>query len=132
VGEELKVRGITLKRKDTGNMGEQLALNFLKKKGFRILETNYRCPRGEIDIIAWQKDCLVFVEVRTKANPAFGSPEESITSTKKKHLIQSANYYLQEQEKMPLSWRIDVVAVEMEADNRLSRIELIENAVEGN
>jgi putative endonuclease len=125
------VRGITLKRKETGNAGEQLALNFLKKKGFRIVETNYRCPQGEIDIIARQKDCLVFVEVRTKANSAFGSPEESITMNKKRHLVSSANHYLQEQEKMPTSWRIDVVAVEMEQDNRLKRIELIENAIEG-
>jgi putative endonuclease len=125
------VREIALKRKETGNIGEQLALNFLKEKGFRILETNYRCPMGEIDIIARQKECLVFVEVRTKGNSAFGSPEESITLTKKRHLISSANHYLQEQEKMPSSWRIDVVAVEMESDNRLKRIELIENAIEG-
>jgi putative endonuclease len=112
-------------------MGEQLALNFLKKKGFRILETNYRCPQGEIDIIARQKDCLVFVEVRTKANSAFGSPEESITSAKKRHLVLTANHYLQAQDKLPPSWRIDVVAVELEADNKLKRIELIENAIEG-
>lgn len=120
-----------MKRKETGNMGEQLALNFLKKKGFRILETNYRCPMGEIDIIALQKECLVFIEVRTKGNSAFGSPEESITMTKKRHLVMTANHYLQEQEKLPSSWRIDVVAVEMGTNNRLVRIDLIENAIEG-
>jgi putative endonuclease len=120
-----------MERKEIGNMGEQLALNFLKKKGFRILETNYRCPQGEIDIIARQKECLVFIEVRTKANSAFGSPEESITMTKKRHLVMATNHYLQEQAKLPASWRIDVVAVEIEADNKIKRIELIENAVEG-
>lgn len=112
-------------------MGEQLALNFLKKKGYRILGTNYRCRQGEIDIVARHKECLVFIEVRTKLDSNFGSPEESITSTKKKHLVQSVYNYLQEQDKMPESWRIDFVAVEMDKDNRLKRIDLIENAVEG-
>jgi putative endonuclease len=53
-------------RKETGNLGEKLARDFLKKKGYKIVETNYRCADGEMDIIAKQKDCLVFVEVRTK------------------------------------------------------------------
>jgi putative endonuclease len=119
-----------MKRKDLGNKGEQLALNFLKKKGFRVLETNYRCPRGEIDIIARQKECLVFVEVRTKTNLAFGSPEESITNAKKRHLESAVNHYLQNQAKMPPSWRIDLVAIEIESDNKLKRIEHIENAIE--
>jgi putative endonuclease len=119
-----------MKRKDIGNMGERLALDFLKKKGFRILGTNYRCPRGEIDIIARQKDCLVFVEVRTKANLAFGCPEESITSTKKAHLKSTADHYLQNQTKLPVSWRIDVLAIELDSENQLKRIELIENAIE--
>jgi putative endonuclease len=119
-----------MKRKDLGNRGEQLALNFLKKKGFRILETNYRCPHGEIDIITRQKDCLVFIEVRTKTNLAFGSPEESITNAKKRHLESVANHYLQNLAKMPLSWRIDLIAIELESDNKLKRIEHIENAIE--
>jgi putative endonuclease len=119
-----------MKRKDLGNRGEHLALDFIKKKGFRVLETNYRCSYGEIDIIARQKDCLVFVEVRTKTNLAFGSPEESITNTKKRHLESAVNHYLQNQAKMPLSWRIDLVAIELESDNKLKRIEHIENAIE--
>lgn len=117
-------------RKDTGNMGEQLAINFLKKKGFRILETNYRCARGEIDIISCQKESLVFVEVRTKADLTYGSPEESVTPAKKRHLESAVNHYLQNLKKMPLSWRIDLVAIELEADNQVKRIEHIENAIE--
>ena len=119
-----------MSRKEKGALGEKLAQTFLKKKGFRILETNYRCPRGEIDIIARQADCLVFVEVRTKSNLSFGTPEESITSTKMKHLESVAHYYQQSHNKLPASWRIDVVAVELEADHKLKRIELIENALE--
>ena len=54
-----------MKRRDTGILGEKLAGDFLKKKGYRIIETNYRCPEGEIDIVAEHGDFLVFIEVRT-------------------------------------------------------------------
>ncbi len=75
---------MSMKRIDTGRRGEELARDFLKKRGFRILEANYRCPEGEIDIISRHKDCLVFTEVRTKTSRQFGSLEESITYTKNK------------------------------------------------
>jgi putative endonuclease len=119
-----------MKRKETGDIGEQLALNFLKKKGFKIIETNYRCHRGEIDIVARKKDCLVFVEVKTRANLSFGTPEESITSTKQNHLELAANHYLQNHEKLPSSWRYDAVVIELAEDNKIKRIELIENALD--
>ena len=61
-----------MKRRDTGIRGEKLARDFLKRQGYRIIETNYRCPEGEIDIIARHKDFLVFVEVRTKTSLKFG------------------------------------------------------------
>jgi len=118
-----------MKRRDTGILGEKLTRDFLKKRGYRILETNYRCPQGEIDIIARHKDFLVFIEVRTKTSPDFGSPEESITSTKKERIKASAFHYQQSHENLPQLWRIDVVAVELDHKGKPSRIELIENAV---
>jgi putative endonuclease len=118
-------------RKETGALGEKLARDFLKKKGYRILETNYRYPRGEIDIIALQKDCLVFIEVRTKSSLSFGTPEESVTFTKMQHLENGAYHYLQNHPKSPENWRLDLVAVELDQDQKLKRIELIENAIEG-
>jgi len=119
-----------MKRKDRGDLGEALAKDFLKKKGYRILETNYRCPQGEIDIVAVQKKCLVFVEVRTKSNLNFGTPEESITPAKKQHLKQSAYHYQQNHTGLPDAWRIDMVAVELDSGNNPKRIEIIENALE--
>jgi putative endonuclease len=119
-----------MKRRDTGLLGEKLAADFLKKRGYRILETNYRRPEGEIDIVARQKDSLVFVEVRTKGSRQFGTPEESITPTKKEKLKAMAYYYLQTHDNVPPSWRIDVVAVELDPKGKPLRIELIENAVE--
>lgn len=118
-----------MKRRDTGIRGEKLANDFLKKRGYRILETNYRCPHGEIDIVAKHKDSLVFVEVRTKTSLEFGSPEESITSTKKERMRAAALHYRQTHDDLPLLWRIDVVAVELNQRGGLSRVELIENAV---
>jgi putative endonuclease len=120
-----------VKRKDTGIIGEKLAQSFLKKRGYRILETNYRCRRGEIDIIACQGDCLVFVEVRTKSDLRFGLPEESLTAAKMIHLEQASLHYQQQHNKLSGPWRIDVVAIELDASNQVKRIELIENALEG-
>lgn len=120
-----------MKRKDTGNLGEKLAKEFLKKRGYRILETNYRCPYGEVDIIARDEDSLVFTEVRTKTSLEYGSPEESINAAKKERLKAVAADYQQTHEGLPQQWRIDVVAVELNQIGELLRIELIENAVTG-
>ncbi len=106
-----------------------MAAGFLKKQGYHILQTNYRCPEGEVDIVARDKDCLVFVEVRAKRSSAFGSPEESITPAKMDRLRRVAAHYRQTHDDIPDSWRIDVVAVEIDRRNRPLRIELIENAV---
>ena len=118
-----------MKRRDVGILGEKLARDFLKKRGYRICETNYRCPEGEIDIVARHKDSLVFIEVRTKKSLRFGSPEESITLTKMERLRALAAHYQQTHNNVPPSWRIDVVAVEIDQKGKPLRIELIENAV---
>ena len=118
-----------MKRRETGALGERIACDFLGENGYQILENNYRCPEGEIDIIARQEGTLVFVEVRTKRSRLFGSPEESITPSKREKLRALAQYYLQEHDDLPSNWRIDVVAIEMEKSCKVTRIEIIENAV---
>jgi putative endonuclease len=118
-----------MRRRDTGILGEKLAKDFLRKRNYSIVETNYRCPEGEIDIVASHKDFMVFVEVRTKKSLAFGSPEESITPAKKERMKAAAFHYQQSHDNFPSLWRIDVVAIELDQKGRLSRIELIENAV---
>ncbi|MFC1941975.1 YraN family protein [Chloroflexota bacterium] len=120
----------SMKRRETGILGEKLACDFLGKNGYHILETNYRCPEGEIDIITRYQDTLVFVEVRTRKSARFGSPEESITPAKKARLRAVAAHYGQNRENLPESWRIDVVAINLDINGKLSRINLIENAVE--
>ena len=119
-----------MNRQEVGKLGEKLAQKFLKKKGYHIRETNFHCPRGEIDIIARQGDYLVFVEVRTKSNLDFGTPEESITQAKKEKLIASSLAYINTQQNLPSLWRIDVVAIEVNDRGKIKRIALIENAIE--
>jgi len=119
-----------MNRAEVGKLGEKAAQKFLKKRGYRIRETGFRCRHGEIDIIAQKKDWLVFVEVRTKSNLEFGSPEESITKSKKERLIASALTYTTTHQDIPSLWRIDVVAIELDDKGKAKRIELIVNAVE--
>jgi putative endonuclease len=118
-----------MKRRDTGILGEKLAGEFLEKRGYRILETNYRCPEGEIDIVALHGDTLVFIEVRTRKSLDFGSPEESITPLKMSRLKILAAQYCQTHDNLPASQRIDFVAVRLKKNGQLANIELIENAV---
>ena len=104
-------------------------MDFLKGLGCNIVQMNFRCRQGEIDIIAQQGECLVFVEVRTRKSRDFGTPEESVTLSKREKLVSLAEVYLQTLDSPPPSWRIDVVAVELTPDDRVSRLEHIENAI---
>ncbi|RNC63116.1 MAG: hypothetical protein AWM53_01634 [Candidatus Dichloromethanomonas elyunquensis] len=99
-------------KKELGNIGENLAADYLEKAGLQILVRNYRCPKGEIDIIARDGDCLVFAEVRMKTSGAMGYAEESIDQKKLKKIRGSVAYYILEQgyPKWP-SLRIDLLAI---------------------
>lgn len=119
-----------MNRRELGNAGEKVAQQFLKKRGYKVIETNYRCRAGELDIVAEKKGYTVFVEVRTRGSQEFGGPEESLTSAKKERLVRLALGYLQEHPGAKPDWRIDVVAIDMDK-GKTTRIELIENAVTG-
>jgi putative endonuclease len=118
-------------RMGLGRRGEALAAEKLTALGYRLLARNYRCAAGEIDLVARHGETWVFVEVRARRGAAFGTPEESITARKQQRLIAAAQHYLQEQRLTEVSWRIDVVAVELSAKGKLLRVEVIENAVHG-
>ena len=118
-------------RKQLGDVGEEIAARELTRRGYTVRERNWRCPEGELDIIAEQGESLVFVEVRTRRGDRFGTPEESITLAKRAHLIAAAQAYLQAQSLQDRDWRIDVVAVAMSDRGQLQRVDVIENAIEG-
>ena len=119
-----------MKKQQTGRTGEDAACRALRTRGYRIIERNYRCRYGEIDIIATRSGCLVFVEVRSKTGTAFGAPAESVTSAKKQRLMAAAMSYLESHTKLPENWRVDFVGVDIDpAGTRPPAIEIIEDAL---
>ncbi len=102
---------MTKKRLKVGLIGEQAASEYLKNHGYEIVETNYRCQLGEIDIVARDQQTVVIVEVRTRTSFSYGAPEESITAAKAKRLNLLARYYLRSLSQEEVSCRIDLVAV---------------------
>ncbi len=113
-------------RQQTGKVGEDMAADFLKKSGYRIIERNYRCKIGEIDIIALDKDILCFVEVRTKNSSSFCRPQQTVTSPKQRKLQKLALYFLAHKKIKNMNCRFDVVAVDISKGR--SGIEMIKNA----
>ena len=111
-----------------GHEGEQLALLHLKGLGYRIICRNYRCPLGEIDIIAQHRDVLVFVEVKSRRSQAFGSAKQAITPAKQHKLSQVAWHYLQKHNLTEAKARFDVVTVS--SIEKSPQFEVIENAFE--
>lgn len=92
-----------------GKWGEDRAAVYLADHGYEILERNYRCKAGEIDIIAMDGSTLVFVEVKTRCSLACGLPGESVTNTKKQHIRRTARWYVAEHRMEDRDLRIDVM-----------------------
>ena len=113
-----------------GKWGEDKAARFLKNKGYLVLETNYRCRWGEIDIVAVDEGQIVFVEVRTRNGNEFGTPEESITPTKRRRLVVTAEHYLGDHGQEGLDWRVDLIAIRLGSGQRLERVDHYRHAVE--
>ncbi len=97
--------------KEKGNRGEELAVSFLAEKGFEIIERNYRYGKGELDIIARDKEFLVFVEVKSRESLEYGKPEEAITKRKMSQVRKITEAYLAEKDIREENIRFDVVAI---------------------
>jgi putative endonuclease len=93
-----------------GIEGEEIARKHLLKKGYEILDINWRFKKLEIDIISKQEDTIVFVEVKTRSNDVFGDPEVFVTKKKQKFLVAAAHQYLVERN-IELEARFDIVSV---------------------
>jgi putative endonuclease len=112
-----------------GKTGEKFACKHLERQGYKILETNYKVPIGEIDIIAKQRGDLVFIEVKTRSGVGFGTPAEAVTIRKQRQIIRIAQYYAAQNKCFDMSCRFDVVSVLLAKDKE-PIIEVIENAFE--
>ncbi len=98
--------------KSIGNFGEKTACDFLKKQGYKIIETNYHYSKlAEIDIIAKNKNTIVFVEVKTRSTTNFGHPFEAINYNKLQKILQAGLYYLQNTKEKYTDYRIDIVSI---------------------
>jgi len=120
-----------------GKKGEEIALHFLKKKGYTIVETNFRKNYGEVDIIAIDQgkggkgksevNTLVFIEVKTRTSDQFGDPVESITPWKIKSLKKTGQLYKMYHPKFPDSLRIDAVLVKLLENGEVESIEHLQS-----
>ncbi len=108
-------------KKSIGALGERLARTKLEDAGLTIVETNWRCARGEIDIVAQDGAEWVFVEVKTRTNDKFGTPEDSITPKKKQRMALVGEHYIDTHD-IDAAWRIDLVAITFDASRTLQRI----------
>lgn len=120
---------MTIARQQFGKFGEALAEKALKKRGYKILHTNYRTPLGEIDMIAEDAGTLVFVEVKARKSFAFGSAKQAVTPAKQRRISKNALYFLKSTGRLNVRARFDVVAISPGDDGGPS-IEIIKNAFE--
>jgi putative endonuclease len=115
-------------RQQYGEAGEALAARLLRRQGYRILATNYRTPIGEIDIIAQERDTIVFVEVKARRSLHFGHPKMAVTAQKQRKLSMLALYYLKSTGQSGAKARFDVVAISAAPER--PEVEIVRNAFE--
>ncbi|MGE5590954.1 MAG: YraN family protein [Bacillota bacterium] len=103
-------------RQALGRKGEDLAAALLTERGCRLVDRNYRCALGELDVVAWDGDTLVFVEVKTRRSSLFGTSAEAVSRSKQARLLRLADWYLQDHRLGQPPCRFDVVAVDARQD----------------
>ena len=116
------------KRQQFGKRSENLAVWYLKKIGYKIIEQNYRTPLGEIDIIAKEKKTIVFVEVKSRQSIRYGNPKWAVTPKKQRKISMVALQYLKSIRQTDAKARFDVVAITSNRDE--PQIEIVKNAFE--
>jgi putative endonuclease len=119
---------MTRQRQDLGALGEDLALKEITRLGYKCIARNYRCPLGEIDLIAKERDRLVFIEIKTRRGRSTGYAKEAITSRKRRQLSKVALAYMKSNNCSDAKSRFDVVAISLMGDKE--EIEVIRNAFE--
>lgn len=98
-------------KQELGKEGEEFAVNYLQKKGYKIIDRNFECRQGEIDIIAKEKNEYVFIEVKTRQNFNYGMPCEAVDERKQKHIWNATKYYIYSHKLEDKFIRIDVIEI---------------------
>lgn len=94
-----------------GARGEAVACEFLKKQGYEILEKNYQCKLGEVDVIGKRAGRIAFVEIKTRSGELFGAPQEAVDARKREKILRIADWYLKKNKKTDIAVSFDVVAI---------------------
>ncbi len=110
-----------------GKEGEEFAYNIVKRMGYKILEKNYRCSIGEVDLIALDGDVLVFIEIKTRRH-SIGYAKEAVNRKKRKKLLLVASYYMKKKKLYNRKVRFDVIAIQVDSKGKQTKFELIKNA----
>jgi putative endonuclease len=121
-----EAKSVASHKQTIGKKGETIAVRYLEKQGYKIIEQNYRSNVGEIDIIAREKKTLVFVEVKTRRSTSYGSPKWAVTPNKQRAISKAALYYLKMTGQTHADARFDVVSILAQGED--TRIELVRNA----
>lgn len=114
--------------KDLGNFGESIACDYLITQGYHIIQRNYSCKVGELDIIASDCDTLVFVEVKTRTSDKFGMPSESVSYSKQKKIAKTALCYIAYKKLFEYMSRFDVIEVIVNEEQGTHQVNLIKDA----
>ena len=115
-------------KQETGKSGEEIASNYLEEQDYKILERNFSCNQGEIDIIAKDKEEIVFIEVKTRTNKKYGEGSEAVNINKQKHLLRAIKYYIYIKKYENNFIRIDVIEIYIK--NKEVKINHIKQAIE--
>jgi putative endonuclease len=119
---------LTRERLNLGSYGEELALKKIKKLGYKKIIRNYRCPLGEVDLVARDGDCLVFIEIKTRKGKSVAYAKEAVDARKRRQLSKVALSYMKSNQCNDVKARFDVVAITI--DQGQTNIEVIQDAFE--
>ncbi|MBQ7668001.1 MAG: YraN family protein [Clostridia bacterium] len=117
--------------KTVGNFGEEMATKYIEKQHYKILDRNFNTRLGELDIVALNKDCLCFIEVKTRTTDKYGKPMDAVNYVKRNHLINAAKIYITKNKLINYKARFDIVEVFVKKDDNnfeVEKINLIKNA----
>lgn len=117
-----------MNRKELGAIGEEATVRLLRRRRYRIRELNFRCPIGELDLVAEHQGILVFLEVKTRTTSEFGAPFEAISPAKQRRLLLLATYYLTTRRLHGTPCRFDAVSVIVTPEGHVEHIELLADA----
>lgn len=124
------MKKFTSETQKTGQIGEDVAVRFLMKQGYEIIDRNYTQKCGELDIVAQNKGKIHFIEVKTVSCESFYRPEENVSPRKLKRVARAIQIYMaQKRVSLETNWQIDVITVILNHKNRTAKVEVLENII---